>query len=152
MHDPSTDPEDRLDCASFDPASGAPPPAYTTACASCHGATGEGKGYYPSLRQNLVMGQVATVVRGGKVSTKTMITTAEGHEIPARMPAFDTDRVSNDDLAAIYQYISTPLKPDAVLNHCLSRPEASWTEEQIDEAYQRGLKAWRTPGEVDNNA
>ena len=70
------------------------------------------------------------------------------------MPAFSTDHLADADIAAIYAYRSTPgdanLPVPAV--HCLSRPEASWSKDQIDAAYTAGLKAWRTAGDVDGNA
>ncbi|HTM44391.1 MAG TPA: c-type cytochrome [Polyangiaceae bacterium] len=140
-------------CANYDAASGAPPPAFTNSCSSCHGATGEGKGYYPTIRSPTALAQIASAVRSGRVSTTQMITTAEGNTMPAQMPAFSISHVTDEDLAAITVYLSsTPTPVPAGSPYCLSRPEASWTPAQIDEAYQRGLTAWRTPGDVDNNA
>ncbi|HEY2899909.1 MAG TPA: cytochrome c [Polyangia bacterium] len=134
-------------------AAGAAPPAYTSACSSCHGDSAGGKLYYPNLRANLTLDYVRSVVRAGKVSDKTTITTVEGKTIPARMPAFNLARVSEPELMAIYQYLSTPLDPNAQTPpYCLSRPEATWTDAQITEAYQRGLQAWRSAGTVDGNA
>jgi mono/diheme cytochrome c family protein len=135
----------------YDAALGAPPPAFTTSCASCHGPRGEGKGVYPPIRGGLP--DLVTVVRSGRISTTLTLTTAEGHTIPAQMPAFSAGHLGEADLADIVQYLKTPLNPAApAAAYCLSRPEASWTPEQVDEAYQRGLKAWRTAGSVDNNA
>src|SRR5262249_54960816 len=82
------------------------------------------------------------------------LTTAEGQSIPARMPAFSQAHLSDADLEQIVNWLAAPLNPTAVAAapYCLSRPEATWTPEQADEAYARGLKAWRTQGSVDNNA
>jgi mono/diheme cytochrome c family protein len=133
---------------------GAAPTAYVSECSSCHGMTANGRNGYPSLRTNLTLAEVTTVVRAGRVSTKLTFTTAQGKTIPATMPAFSQARVSDADIAAIFAYRSTPASADAPVPavYCLSRPEATWTPAQIDEAYQRGLKAWRTQGTVDQNA
>jgi mono/diheme cytochrome c family protein len=133
-------------------ANGAPPAAFISECSSCHGATASGKGSYPSLRGALTFEQLSAIVRAGRTSTKT-VTTAQGKTIPLQMPAFSAARVSDAELMAIYNYRSAPLDPNAKPGaYCLSRPEATWTDAQIDEAYKRGLKAWRTPGDVDQNA
>jgi mono/diheme cytochrome c family protein len=140
-------------CATLQATPGAAPAAFLTSCASCHGATGEGKGYYPSIRTANAIAQLASIVRGGRESTTVMIDTAEGHSIPAKMPAFSPAHVSDADVVTIAAYLSAPLPATAVETpHCLTRPEATWTPEQIDEAYQRGLTAWRTAGDVDGNA
>jgi len=138
-------------------AAGAPPPAYTAECGSCHGDTASGKLYYPSLRTNLTLDYVTATVRAGKVSDKTTITTVEGKTVPARMPVFSLGRLSDAEVMAIFKYISTPLDPNATaasekVPFCLSRPEASWSDAQVTEAYQRGLTAWRKAGEVDGLA
>jgi mono/diheme cytochrome c family protein len=136
-------------CA-YDATLGAPPAAFTTSCASCHGATGEGKGAYPAIRGSA---EIAKIVRSGRTSTTITLTTAEGNSLPAQMPAFSAAHLSEVDLATIMQYLAAPLNPSpAAVPYCLSRPEASWTPDQVDEAYQRGLRAWRTTGEVDKNA
>jgi len=134
----------------YDATLGAPPAAFITSCASCHGNTGEGKGIYPAIRGNP---DILNIVRSGRISLKLTLTTAEGKTIPAEMPAFSVQHVSDADLAQIYAYLSAPLNPaPAKVPYCLSRPEAGWTKDQVDEAYTRGLKAWRTAGSVDNNA
>lgn len=129
---------------------GAAPAAYITACSSCHGPTASGRQYYPSLR-GFTLDRVVAAVRGGIVSTKATVTTAQGKTIPARMPAFSAARVSEPELTAIFNYISAPLT-GATAPYCLSRPEAAWTDAQVQAALQAGIKAWRTPGTVDNNA
>jgi len=133
---------------------GAAPPSYVTECSSCHGMTANGRNGYPSLRTNLTLADLTAVVRAGRVSTKLTFTTAQGKTIPATMPAFSQARLSDADLAAIFAYRSAPASADAPVPavYCLSRPEATWTPAQVDEAYQRGLKAWRTQGTVDQNA
>ena len=133
---------------------GAAPPAYVSACSSCHGLTADGHGGYPSIRAPMTLPELTAIVRGGRVSDKLTFTTSQGKVIPGRMPAFSAARVSDADLAAIYAYRNGPAVANAPVPavHCLTRPEATWTPAQIDEAYQRGLKAWRTPGEVDGNA
>jgi mono/diheme cytochrome c family protein len=133
---------------------GAAPTIYVSECSSCHGMTADGRNGYPSLRGTLTLAELTTIVRGGRISDKLMVKTAEGKSIPARMPAFSTTRLSDGDIASIYAYRTAA--PDAKAPvpavYCLSRPEASWTPTQIDEAYTRGLKAWRTQGDVDQNA
>jgi len=133
---------------------GSAPAAFVTECSSCHGPTANGRQYYPSLRTGYSFAQVQATVRGGIVSTKTTITTAQGKTIPARMPAFSASRVSDAELMAIYNYVSQPLPVGATAPapYCLSRPEAGWTTAQIQAAKDAGLKAWRTPGAVDGNA
>jgi len=137
-------------------AAGAAPAAFITECSSCHGATGNGRAYYPPLRGVYTLAQVQAAVRGGKISTKTTITTAQGKMIPAQMPAFLPTRVSDAELMAIYAYISQPpAAPDPnapAAQYCLSRPEASWTPAQIQTALSAGIAAWRSPGTVDGNA
>jgi cytochrome c553 len=134
---------------------GAAPTAYVTECSSCHGMTANGRNEYPSLRTaNITLADLTAIVRGGRVSTTVKITTAQGMTIPASMPAFSPARLSDADIAAIFAYRSTPAAANAPAPavYCLSRPEATWTSAQIDDAYQRGLKAWRTQGTVDQNA
>jgi mono/diheme cytochrome c family protein len=133
---------------------GAAPPAYISSCSSCHGMTAAGRNGYPTIRNNMTLPEVTAIVRSGRISTKLTTTTAQGKVIPLTMPAFSTAHLSDADLAAIFAYRSTPLPANAPVPavYCLSRPEASWTTTQIDEAYQRGLKAWRTAGTVDQNA
>jgi hypothetical protein len=116
--------------------------------------TASGRGGYPSLRTQMTLPEFTAVVRGGRTSATLKFTTSQGKVIQARMPAFSQAHLSDGDIAAIYAYRSTPASADLPVpaTYCLSRPEASWTPEQIDEAYTRGLKAWRTPGEVDQAA
>jgi mono/diheme cytochrome c family protein len=135
---------------------GAAPTAYVTECSSCHGMTADGRNGYPSLRKNtsMTLTDLTAIVRAGRVSTTLTFTTAQGHTIPGTMPAFSQARLSDSDIAAIFAYRSAPTSANAPVPavYCLSRPEATWTPAQIDEAYQRGLKAWRTQGTVDQNA
>jgi len=135
---------------------GAAPAIFITECSSCHGATGGGRLYYPPLHAGYTLAQVTAAVRGGIISTKTTITTAQGKMIQAQMPAFMPTRVSDAELTAIYTYISQPpTAPDpnaAPAPYCLARPEASWTADQISAAMAAGITAWRTAGTVDGNA
>jgi mono/diheme cytochrome c family protein len=133
---------------------GAAPPAYVSACSSCHGMTASGRGGYPSLRNDMTLQEFSAIVRAGRTSATLKFTTSQGKVIQARMPSFSAAHLSEAELAAIFAYRSTPASPNLPVpaSYCLSRPEASWTPEQIDEAYQRGLTAWRTPGEVDQAA
>jgi mono/diheme cytochrome c family protein len=135
---------------------GSAPAIFITECSSCHGPTGNGRLYYPPLRTGFTLAQVQAAVRGGIISTKTTLTTPQGKMIQAQMPAFMPSRVSDAELMAIYNYISQPpTTPDpnaATPQYCLSRPEASWTADQVTAAYQAGLAAWRKPGTVDGNA
>jgi mono/diheme cytochrome c family protein len=135
---------------------GAAPAIFITECSSCHGATANGRQYYPPLRTGYTFAQVQAAVRGGIISTKTTITTAQGKMIQAQMPAFLPTRVSDAELMAIFTYISQPpTVPDpnaAPAPYCLARPEATWTADQIQTAIQNGITAWRTPGTVDGNA
>jgi mono/diheme cytochrome c family protein len=134
---------------------GAAPAAYVSECSSCHGMTAVGRNGYPSLRANTyTLADFTAIVRSGRTSAKVTFTTSQGKTIPAQMPAFSAARVTDTDIAAIFAYRSTPAAADLPVPavYCLSRPEATWTATQIDEAYQRGLKAWRTAGTVDQNA
>lgn len=133
---------------------GAAPASYVTSCSSCHGMTAVGRGGYPSLRTQMTLPEFTAVVRGGRTSTTLKFTTSQGKAIQARMPAFSQAHLSDADIAAIYAYRSLPASADLPVAevYCLSRPEASWTPAQVDEAYERGLKAWRTAGEVDQAA
>ncbi len=133
-------------------ADGGPPAIFTSACSGCHGPTGDGRGIYPSTRLDMTFADFTVLVRGGRISS-TAETTAQGKSIFPRMPAFSTARVSDAELQAIYDYRKGALDPNAKAgSYCLARPEATWTDTQIDDAYQRGLKAWRTAGTVDGNA
>src|SRR5450432_3100632 len=128
---------------------GAAPTAFVSECASCHGMTADGRaGGYPSLRRaTMTLAEITAIVRTGKVSTMTT-TTAQGKTIPLRMPAFSTARISDADVAAIFAYRSAPMQANAPVpaTYCLTRPEATWTQDQVNTAYTEGLKAWRTPG------
>ncbi|HVX97077.1 MAG TPA: cytochrome c [Polyangia bacterium] len=133
---------------------GAAPPVYVSECSSCHGMTADGRTGYPTLRRaDMTLDQMKAIVRAGKTSA-TMEVTAQGKMTPYKMPAFSTARLTDADIATIFAYRSLPKQDNAPVPavHCLTRPEASWTPDQINEAYSRGLKAWRTPGDVDNNA
>jgi cytochrome c553 len=135
---------------------GAAPAIFVTACASCHGITANGRPGYPSLRANkaMTLPEMTAIVRGGRISTTTKFTTSQGKTIPATMPAFAASRVSDADIATIFAYRSTAVDANAPVPavYCLSRPEATWTKDQIDAAYTKGLVAWRTAGDVDGNA
>ena len=133
---------------------GAAPTAFVTSCSSCHGMTANGRNGYPSLRQTMTIADMTAIVRGGKVSTTVKFTTSQGKTIPGTMPAFTAAHVSDGDIAAIYAYTRAAADPNAPVpaTYCLSRPEATWTADQINTAYTAGLKAWRTPGDVDQNA
>jgi mono/diheme cytochrome c family protein len=135
---------------------GAAPPIFVTECASCHGMTADGRTGYPSLRRaTMTVAEMTQIVRAGKMSTMTE-TTSQGKTIPLRMPAFSTTRVTDADIAAIFAWrgAAIPAGQTAPVPavYCLSRPEATWTQDQITTAYTNGLKAWRSPGTVDNNA
>jgi mono/diheme cytochrome c family protein len=135
---------------------GAAPPIYVTECASCHGMTADGRGGYPSLRRaDLTIAQMSAIVRAGKMSTTTE-TTSQGKTIPLRMPAFSTARLTDADIATIFAWrgmtVAQGQTAPVPAVYCLSRPEATWTADQVTTAYTNGLTAWRTPGEVDNNA
>jgi mono/diheme cytochrome c family protein len=134
---------------------GAAPTSYVSECSNCHGMTASGRNGYPSLRgSNLTLAEFSAVVRAGRVSAKLTFTSSQGKTFAARMPAFSQARLTDADIAAIYAYRSTPAATNLPVPavYCLSRPEATWTKDQIDEAYGRGLKAWRTAGTVDGNA
>jgi mono/diheme cytochrome c family protein len=135
---------------------GAAPPIFVTECASCHGMTADGRSGYPSLRRaDMTLADMTAIVRGGKTSTTTEVT-SQGKTIPLRMPAFSTNRLTDADIGAIFAWrgLAVPAGQTAPVPavYCLSRPEATWTQDQINTAYTNGLTAWRTPGEVDNNA
>jgi mono/diheme cytochrome c family protein len=145
-------------CDSVAPTPGAAPPVFVAECSSCHGMAGLGRNGYPSLRTDtaLTLADMTTIVRAGKTSATLKFTTAQGKTIAGKMPAFSTARLTDTDIAAIFAWRSTPLPAtgDAPVpsTYCLTRPEASWTTDQVTAAYTKGLTAWRTQGDVDQNA
>jgi mono/diheme cytochrome c family protein len=78
---------------------------YTTNCASCHQANGQGvEGNFPPLAGNpVVVGDPSTVIHvlkyglSGKINIK-------GHEYNGMMPAWG-QQLSNGDIAAVVTYI-----------------------------------------------
>jgi mono/diheme cytochrome c family protein len=145
-----------------DLSTGVAPRAFINSCSGCHGVTGMGQTYspnsaygqigYPNLRANYPFELVQQMVRGGKVSATTM-KTPSGQTIPLQMPAFTPQRLSDADLMTIYTYISSTPNPNAPpFQYCLPTPEATWTTQQIQDAYTQGLTAWRTAGAVDQHA
>jgi mono/diheme cytochrome c family protein len=134
---------------------GAAPTAFVSECSSCHGMTADGRNGYPTLRRaDMTLAEMTAIVRGGKTSATLKTTTAQGKNIALKMPAFSTGRLSDADIAAIFAYRGTPTAANAPVpaTYCLTRPEATWTADQVNEAYTRGLKSWRTAGDVDQNA
>ena len=131
--------------------------SFVTECASCHGMTADGRTGYPSLRRaDMTLAQITAdrSLRQGRARPPPR-TTSQGKTVPLRMPAFSTARLGDGDVAAIFAWRSAiPMGQTAPVPavYCLSRPEATWTMDQVNTAYSNGLKAWRTPGEVDNNA
>ena len=133
---------------------GAAPSVFVSECSSCHGMTADGRNGYPTLRRaDMTIAEMTAIVRSGKISTTTE-TTSQGKTIPLRMPAFSTARITDADIAAVFAYRSTPTQANAPVPavYCLTRPEASWTPDQVNTAYSTGLTAWRTAGDVDGNA
>src|SRR5450432_3933221 len=134
---------------------GAAPTAFVSECSSCHGMTADGRNGYPTLRRaDMTLAEMTAIVRTGKTSATLNTTTAQGKNIPLKMPAFSMARISDGEIAAIFAYRGTPTAANAPVpaTYCLTRPEATWTTDQVTEAYTRGLKAWRTAGDVDQNA
>ena len=65
--------------------------AYASQCSACHGTTGTGSGTYPSLPGKLTLATYAGVVRTGR----------------GAMPAFGSAQISDADLTADYQWMTT---------------------------------------------
>jgi mono/diheme cytochrome c family protein len=65
--------------------------AFASKCARCHGTTATGQGIYPPLPGSLTAAAYAATVRAGR----------------KEMPSFDTSQISDADLAADYQWLST---------------------------------------------
>ncbi|MEM9458676.1 MAG: c-type cytochrome [Myxococcota bacterium] len=116
--------------------------AFENSCAGCHGSLGEGVmapgvDAAPPLDHTLTFEQYLTTVRQGR------------HEGTARMPAFDSDLVSDEMLYADWEILAATslseraqaaqLRP-VVLPGGLGDPAA------VEEALAEGLAIWREPG------
>ncbi|MEM9875284.1 MAG: c-type cytochrome [Myxococcota bacterium] len=100
---------------------------FTTNCASCHGATGEGRPGYPALSSDLSFDDYLTAVREG----------------PGAMPRFDASVVSDETLRNDYELLRD-MAEGAPKTRSLG-DEWTWSDAQVEEAYARGLTAWRKP-------
>ena len=105
-------------------------PQFQQACASCHGAQGEGQEGYPALR--------------GGVDKQTYIERVrEG--FGESMPAFDAAFVSDDVLGADYDALKALAGSDSTATY---GDEWDWSPEEIEQARTEGLAAWRKPDAV----
>jgi len=113
------------------PAPAAPPSVpklFQTTCASCHGAYGEGLGIIPSLRKVASFEAYLQAVRAPK----------------GKMPLFSATEVTDALLKADWDAIQSAVPPQP--SSAAQRPAwLDWTSVQVDEAYARGLAAWRKP-------
>lgn len=97
---------------------------YQQFCAGCHGATADGSGVYPTLK-GVSKAEFMKIVRSGK----------------GTMPKYATSSISEVELEALYEGISTDAKT-------LSSSNVSpylWSSEDYTTAKTVGLQAWRKP-------
>lgn len=104
--------------------------AFGRYCSGCHGSAGEGKGLYPPLPQKLDVATFLSTVRKG-VQGKAM-------------PAFDEGVVSDATLRADFMALQALASNGRNASSALPA-EQSWSQQRVDEAYQRGMQAWRKP-------
>jgi mono/diheme cytochrome c family protein len=102
---------------------------YRTTCARCHGASGEGQPLYPALPGQLDRAAFIEVVRRGKGTA---------------MPAFPAAFVSDSELARDFDALAK--RPTGQSATGLPNAgEWAWTPGQVESAYARGLKLFRSP-------
>jgi mono/diheme cytochrome c family protein len=65
--------------------------AFASRCARCHGTTATGQGIYPALPGKLTADAFKAVVRSGR----------------QEMPSFEASQISDADLAADYEWMTT---------------------------------------------
>lgn len=102
--------------------------AYGRYCSGCHGGAGEGRDLYPALPGKLDEAGYFTAVRQGRKDKA--------------MAAFDhaliDDNTVRADFAALKILASNGRKATSGLP-----AESTWSESQVNDAYSRGMKAWR---------
>jgi len=99
---------------------------FSSVCATCHGSEGKGVvGKYPEVPGTLDYAGYVKAVRTGSKN----------------MPAFSSAHISDEDLQRDFAALA-----DASGNsEAATRPEGewSWSEGQVEQAYQAGLQIWR---------
>jgi Cytochrome C oxidase, cbb3-type, subunit III len=106
--------------------------AYQRSCATCHGMAGVNAAKYPSLPGALELAKYIAVVRSGH----------------GAMPAFGADFVTDAELASDFG----KLKSGVRLSQRDPIASLRWSDVEVEEAYQQGLKVWRKPGPIDGLA
>lgn len=106
--------------------------SYLNNCSGCHGTSGEGNKEFPSLRSVSSAEKFVQIVRAGGV----------------RMPGFSEDLVSKEDLSGDFALLSSKdALPSLDTQSVPVRGDAQFDEASYVSAMQKGLIAWRTPGE-----
>ncbi|MEM9457612.1 MAG: cytochrome c [Myxococcota bacterium] len=103
-------------------------PPFSLSCGSCHGPTGSGFGNYPEIPGELTLDEFKDVVRQGR----------------GLMPAFTEEFITEAQLEEDYAALSV-LAEGADDDLLPAAGEWSWSEAQVQQAYERGLEAWRKP-------
>ncbi|MEM9188734.1 MAG: cytochrome c [Myxococcota bacterium] len=102
--------------------------AFGRACATCHGAAGEGSTLYPSLPGALSFDEFRAVVRSGR---------NEG------MAAFPEGSISDAQLENDYEVLTSVRAMGTEATYLGG--EWTWSEAQVEQAHREGLIAWRKP-------
>ncbi len=97
-------------------------------CSGCHGGAGEGKGLYPALP--------------GRLNEATLLATVRKGVAGKAMPAFDANVISDSTLRADFAAL-TVLAGNGRKTSTALASEQTWSQKQVDDAYDRGMKAWR---------
>ena len=113
----------------------APSDTYRLACANCHGATGEGRGDYPSLADVQDFDTFSRAVWAGS---------------DAGMPAFDPSEVTPEILAYDLAFLTgrsveATLTCETLASYTQDDGPVDVGELDDDAVFARGLEAWRAP-------
>ncbi|MEM9189892.1 MAG: cytochrome c [Myxococcota bacterium] len=101
---------------------------FRTTCSSCHGPSGEGLSGYPAIPGALSFEEFRAAVRDGK-----------GDAMPAFASASIDDASLRNDFEVLQGIAGSAPTPRALGG------EWTWSESQVEEAYQAGLDIWRKP-------
>lgn len=99
---------------------------FRATCGACHGTAGEGSDKFPELPGSLSFTDFQKIVRDGTLN----------------MPSFDGSEISDEELENDYELLTT--KPREALL-ASQDGEWSWSEQELEEIYTRGMEAWRKP-------
>jgi len=104
--------------------------AFGRYCTGCHGGAGEGQGLYPALPGKLDEAAYVQAVRQGRDNKA--------------MPAFGIDILDEATLRADYAALKTLASNGRKPTQSTASAQ-TWTETQVNDAYKRGMVAWRKP-------